>query len=126
MEVHPDGTVSYEGNSFVRVHGKVTTTIARPVADALFAQAACSGWAAWAPDYTEPITDNPAATVTVDMGRGAPVAVVRDYPPCHKGGAGTDTPDALCQLEEAIDAAAGTDAWVPCPAPDGGKTYCTR
>jgi hypothetical protein len=127
VEVHPDGTVLYEGRQFVRVRGKVRGTMAKPVADALFAQAACAGSSGWKADYTFPITDNPTANVTVDLGTGKTI-VVRDYPPCHGGQPGDPdtTPAALCQLEQAIDTSANTSVWTECRAADGGPDYCGR
>jgi hypothetical protein len=124
VEVHPDGSVSYEGKSFVRVHGVAHATIDKATAEALFAQAACAGASTWSRDYTYPVTDNPTAEVTVDLGTGT-VVVVKDYPPCHAASAGyPGTPEALCQLEEAIDKAANSAAWTDCVGADGGPDYC--
>jgi hypothetical protein len=126
VEVHPDGSVAYEGKAFVRVHGVAHATIAKATAEALFAQAACAGASSWSSDYTYPVTDNPTANVTVDLGTGT-VVRVKDYPPCHPASTGyPGTPDTLCQLEEAIDKAANVEAWSDCIGADGGPDYCRR
>ena len=125
IEIHGDGQTIYEGRRFVRVHGRVTGRIPQPQVDALFAKAACAHPEKWKSEYTWPVTDNPTATVTVDLaGDGAAPVVVHDYPPCHETHDGNDTPAELCELENAIDGAFGSGAYVECTAPDGGLTYC--
>jgi hypothetical protein len=122
VEVHPDGTVLYEGRNYVRVRGPVRYAIPAAKAAALFQQAACAGTTTWKKRYDWPVTDNPTVTVTVNIGP-TPV-VVEDYPPCHTEG--DPTPEPLCALEHAIDDAAGTSAYVECVGADGGLTYCSR
>jgi hypothetical protein len=125
IEIRGNGQAVYEGRQFVRVHGRVPGRIPQPEVDALFAKAACAHPEKWRSEYTWPITDNPTATVTVDLaGDGAPPIVVRDYPPCHDTHDGNETPPALCELEKAIDAAIGSAAYIDCRAPDGGLIYC--
>lgn len=127
VEVHGDGQAIYEGRDFVRVRGKRTGRIPQAQVDALFAEAACAHPEGWKSNYTYPVTDNPSATVTVDLaGDGAPPIVVRDYPPCHQSHDPDDTPAELCELEKAIDTTFGSDAYVQCVGPDGGFVYCTR
>ena len=127
IEVHGDGQAIYEGRNYVRVRGRVTGRIPQANVDALFAKAASAHPEKWKSDYTWPVTDNPTATVTVDLaGDGAPPIVVRDYPPCHETHDGNDTPAELCDLERAIDTTFGSSAYVECVSPDGGLTYCTR
>jgi hypothetical protein len=119
--VRRDGTVIYEGTSFVRVRGKVCATIPKSTAEALFAEASRAGTSTWKHAYRVPITDNPSAIVTVHLGKAAPVTVT-DYPPCH--GEDPKTPIALCKLEASIDRAADTKKWIACVAPDGGQAEC--
>lgn len=127
VEVHGDGQTLYEGRNYVRVRGRHAGRIPQADTNALFARAACAHPEKWKSEYTYPVTDNPTATVTVDLGTpGAHRVVVRDYPPCHQPHDGTDTPQELCDLETAIDTTAGTAAYVDCATPDGGRTYCTR
>lgn len=124
IEVHGDGQTIYEGRNYVRVHGRRTGRIPQAATDALFAKAACAHPEKWKTEYVWPVTDNPAATVTVDLaGDGSAPVVVRDYPPCHETHDGNDTPSELCDLENAIDTAADTPVWVRCAA-DGGRSYC--
>jgi hypothetical protein len=125
LEIHGDGQAIFDGRTFVRVHGRVTGRIPQSAVDALFAKAACAHPEKWKSEYTWPVTDNPTATVTVDLaGDGAPAIVVRDYPPCHETHDADETPAELCELEKAIDAAFGSSAYVQCIAPDGGPIYC--
>lgn len=127
IEVHGDGQAIYEGRNFVRVRGRHGFRIPQAQVDALFAEAACAHPETWKSEYTWPVTDNPTATVTVDLtGGGSPAVIVRDYPPCHETHDGNDTPAAVCQLEKDIDATSGSAAWVDCTSPDGGETYCSR
>ncbi|HEX8793852.1 MAG TPA: DUF6438 domain-containing protein [Polyangiaceae bacterium] len=127
IEVHGDGQAIFEGRNFVRVRGRHTGRIPQADTDALFAKAACAHPETWKTEYTWPVTDNPTAIVTVDLaGDGSPPVVVNDYPPCHETHDGNETPEALCDLERAIDTTAGTAAWVNCVGADGGETYCTR
>jgi len=125
LEILGNGLTVFEGRRFVRVHGRVSGRIPQAEVDALFAKAACAHPEKWRSDYTWPVTDNPTATVTVDLaGDGSPPIVVRDYPPCHETHDGNETPAALCELESAIDDAFGSGAYVQCTNPDGGLTYC--
>jgi hypothetical protein len=124
VEVHPDGNVSYTGNDYVRVRGPAHWKIPKADADALFDRAACANPGAWKANYTFRVTDNPTAIVTVDLDTVGHAVVVKDYPPCHSEAEAT--PDSLCELEKAIDELARTSAYVECPSPDGGLTFCTR
>jgi hypothetical protein len=126
LEIHGDGQAIYDGRRFVRVHGRVAGRIPQTAVDALFAKAACAHPEKWKSEYTWPVTDNPTATVTVDLaGDGSAPIVVRDYPPCHQAhDAFDETPAELCDLEKAIDGAFGSSAYVECTAPDGGPAYC--
>jgi hypothetical protein len=73
------------------------------------------------------VVDKPTAIVTVDLaGDGSPPVEVRDYPLCHDTHDGSETPEALCDLERAIDKTADTAAYVECASPDGGPTYGMR
>jgi hypothetical protein len=121
VEVRRDGTVIYEGSSFVRVRGRVCATIPKSTAAALFDEASRARLSALDHSYRVPITDHPSATVTVQLGGAAPVAV-EDYPPCHTEDPAT--PIVVCKLEASIDRAAGTSAWTTCTAPDGGTSDC--
>ena len=122
VEVRRDGTVVFQGNNFVRVHGTVCASIPKPKAAALFDEASRAHLSALKPSYRIPITDNPSATVTLQLAGAAAVAI-EDYPPCHTED--PRTPAALCKLEKSIDRVAGTSTWITCQAADGGTGDCS-
>jgi hypothetical protein len=122
VEIHRDGTVLYQGDMAVRVHGPAQSKISTVTADALFSKAACAPATAWNAEYRVPITDHDSAKVTVRLG-SAPEITVEDYPPCHAED--PKTPAALCELELAIDRAADTSQWTTCRAADGTATPCS-
>jgi hypothetical protein len=125
LEIGADGMVSYNGRAYVRVHGTRIKRIAKDDAEAIFALAECGGFWSMDSDYSVPITDNPTAIVTLQV--GGRHKVVRDYPPCHTGTWGTDAaapPPSLCAVEQAIDEAADVDAWVKCVSDAGASEYC--
>jgi hypothetical protein len=121
VEVRRSGTVIYEGDSWVRVRGKVCANIPKSTAAALFDEASRARISALKRSYRVPITDNPSAIVTVELAGAAPVTI-EDYPPCHTED--PRTPPALCKLEASIDRAADTPRWIACRAPDGGQADC--
>ena len=123
VEVRRDGIVIYDGDSFVRVRGKVCATIPTSAAEALFAEASRAGASTWEPQYNAGSSDQDSATIIMKVGRNAPVRVW-DYPPCHTED--PKTPVELCKLEASIDRAAGTSKWTACISPDGSETQCPQ
>jgi hypothetical protein len=124
VAIDADGTVTYEGKDFVRVHGKQVRHIDPGAVEKLFEHVASAHFFELRERYSMSITDNPTALLSVTT--GGHTRKVEDYPPCHKGETfGTPTPPALCALEHEVDALAKTDAWVECPS-DGRESYCEK
>jgi hypothetical protein len=121
VEVRRSGMVIYEGDTWVRVRGKVCASIPKATAAALFDEASRARLSALKRAYRVPITDNPSAILTVELAGAAPVTI-EDYPPCHTED--PRTPPALCKLEASIDRAADTSRWITCISPDGGQADC--
>ena len=123
VEVHPDGTVRYEGFFHVRVKGNARWVIPQTQAESLFASASCSGAASWNRTY-DIGTDSTRALVTIDLG-GANRHVIENNAGCPPSAMLVgQAPQALCDLEDAIDVTAGTRSYTDCPASDGGVAYC--
>lgn len=123
VEVHPDGKVVYLGKEAVRIRGRSAWTISPGDAATLFAQAACAGASTWKKSY-DLGTDDFRAELTVDLGVGAPV-VVENNLGCPKNPMFiVQEPDALCALEQAIDAITGVRVATDCADHEGGLTYC--
>jgi hypothetical protein len=102
----------------------------------------CEGFWGWT-WYETTVDHAPAATVTVTL--GSRTKSVADRPPCHRGWEETETvpvfghqplrvthsvpwtPDGLCELELAIDAAAGSGRWAGwCFDKTGSTATCEK
>jgi hypothetical protein len=127
VEVHPDGSVLYDGRSHVRVPGARTWTIERSAAAALFARAASAHPESWQRSYDWSIKDAPIAFVTVDLGSDAGPLRFKDNPTCRdkRGLAGAPLyrrwppmSAALCALEDDIYASTGAARYVECHGED--------
>jgi hypothetical protein len=127
VAIDADGTVTYQGKSFVRVHGKQVRHVDANLAQGLFEHVASAGFFDMKESYVVPVTDQPSAILTVTM--GGHTKTVRDYPPCHGGSSDSlswpGAPPALCALEKEVDQVAVTDDWVECRV-DGGPSYCEK
>jgi len=123
VELHPDGSVIYEGDANVRVRGSARWAIPRADAESLFAQAACANPGSWKSRY-DIGTDDVRALVTLDLG-GSGRFVIENNAGCPPSAMLVNqAPAALCDLEQAIDATAGARAYTDCRSDDGGWQYC--
>lgn len=96
---------AFSTESGVRVSGKHETTIEPQVIDQLLAQFEEARFFSLRDEYRAEITDNPTYVVTIDTGNGKKSVV--DYVGEEAG-----MPKAVAALQDAIDAAAGTDRWI--------------
>lgn len=111
-----DGTVLYEGRQFVKTKGKKTDKVSPSDVAALLAKLDRAGFDKLHVDdkCTMISTDHPTVTITVV--RDGHKHVVEHYT------GNSCAPKVLTSLEDAIDAVAGTDRWVPCGV--GSAKYC--
>jgi hypothetical protein len=125
VTIAADGTVTYVGKDFVRVHGKQVRHIDPRKAAGVLAHFRRASFFGMQSSYRVMITDNPTATLTLTM--GGRTKTVEDYPPCHGGSGdfGVATPSELCALEQEMDDVAGTASWTECHN-DSGRPYCER
>jgi hypothetical protein len=113
LSISGDGTVTYWGERFVRVVGEASSQL--PVADVealVDAMLDANYLALRIPtSCREFITD--ASTVTTSLTWGGRSNTIEHYygNPC--------APAVLRELEDRIDAVAGSAAWLACDAPDG-------
>ncbi|WP_223072863.1 DUF6438 domain-containing protein [Erythrobacter sp. SCSIO 43205] len=96
---------AFSTQSGVRVPGTHETTIEPQVIDQLVAQFEATRFFSLRDEYRAEITDNPTYVVTIDTGNGKKSVV--DYVGREAG-----MPEAVKALQDAIDAAAGTDRWI--------------
>jgi Domain of unknown function (DUF6438) len=121
VSITADGTVTYVGKAFVRVHGKRVKHVDPERAQALVDHFVSAQFFGFKDRYALGVTDMPTATVTFSA--GGRTKQVEDYPPCHSGGLGAAAPPAdLCALEQEIDQLAGLDEWTRCH--DDAENYC--
>jgi hypothetical protein len=125
VTIDGDGSVTYEGQEFVRVRGAQTRRVDSAKVRALFAHFARARFFGMHGSYRAPITDSPTARVTLTM--GGRTKTVEDYPPCHGGEKYLEpaTPPELCALEEEMDKLAQSADWITCNN-DSGRPYCDR
>ena len=96
---------SFSTESGVRVPGTHQTTIDPQVIDDLLAQFEQSRFFSLRDQYRAEVTDNPTYVVTIDTGNGQKSVV--DYVGKEAG-----MPESMTALQDAIDAAAGTERWI--------------
>jgi hypothetical protein len=111
ITISADGTVSYQGDSFVRVHGAASHSIGTIGVQALAQRLDAAGyWSLTVPTQAECpegwATDLP--TVTTSWTRDGTTHTLQDYHgnPC--------APEILPSLEDMIDRYANTAEWVSC------------
>jgi hypothetical protein len=114
-----DGTVLYDGDKFVKVHGKVTDHVAPADVEALaqaFADAGFDKLNVPDPCSKGIATDNPTNRLTVV--RGGKRRTVEHY-------LGNQcAPPELSKLADAVDKTAHTDRWIRCGT--GPRAYCNK
>jgi ankyrin repeat protein len=96
---------AFSAESGVRVPGTHQTTIEPQVIDDLLAQFEQSRFFSLRDEYRATVTDNPTYVVTIDTGNGQKSVV--DYVGKEAG-----MPESVTALQDAIDAAAGTERWI--------------
>lgn len=113
-----DGTVLYEGKQYVKIKGKQADKVDPAIVTVLLDKLDRAGFDKLHVDDKCPMiaTDHPTSTIT--LVRGGKKHVVEHYT------GNTCAPKVLYDLADAIDAAAGTDRWVPCGV--GGARYCHK
>lgn len=118
VTLHADGSVAYAGRMFVAKKGVASARV--PVADvaALVAQLDAAGFerlSVPSPCPKGEATDHPTHTLTLT--RNGRTHTVEHYT------GNMCAPEVLDALEDAVDKAAQTDAWVKCP---GAKYGCPK
>ncbi|MCE9521209.1 MAG: DUF6438 domain-containing protein [Alphaproteobacteria bacterium] len=104
VEIHGDGTIVYEGRAFVALMGRHRARIPKAAVAQLVDQLHRAEFF-WLHDaYRSNITDNPANILTVTFDDRSKTVV--DYV-----GEAVGMPDAVTNLETAIDRAADTERW---------------
>lgn len=105
VEISGDGTVTYMGLRFVAVTGVRTAQISKQALHNLYDAFAKAEFFWTFDEYAAPITDLPTYNVTLSFDGHS--KTVEDYAGRHVG-----MPKEITELEDAIDAAAGTDRWI--------------
>lgn len=96
---------AFSNESGVRVPGTHQTTIEPEVIDKLVAQFEQTRFFSLRDEYRADVTDNPTYVVAIDTGNGQKSVV--DYVGEEAG-----MPESVTALQDAIDAAAGTERWI--------------
>ena len=104
VTINGDGRVEYEGRRFVRVKGRQTGTASRDEVANLLAQFERAHFFDLRDEYRAQITDIP--TYTIEFVHNGRTKRVVDY-----GGPGAGMPEAVRDLENAIDRVANTAQW---------------
>lgn len=115
VEIGPEGTVDYDGKSFVGVRGRVSSRVDRAAVAALVERLERAGFfrLEWQDPCSRTVTDSPTSTITfVHGGRKRTIA---DY----RGN--SCMPPGLRELEDEVDRVAHTATWVKCDA-----DYCNE
>jgi TPR repeat protein len=123
VKISSEGVVTYAGGGFGQ-NGTRARSIPKVDAAKLFAQVECAGFWTWSDSYDLGSSDTPEALVTVRLGMRS--KTIKDLPPCHKafGDHSPATPPGLCDLENAIEAVAGSMTWVQCRDDAGAFQRC--
>lgn len=110
VEIHGDGKVEFNGNQYVAQPGHHEAQIPAAAVRALVAKFRAADFFALKDNYHGDVTDWPSVGVSIRFdGREKSVG---DYAG-HMAG----MPDAVSDLEHAIDEAAGTERWIKGPVP---------
>jgi hypothetical protein len=114
-----DGTVLYEGDKYVKVHGKATDNVPPADVAALAKEFADAGFdKLTVPDPCSKgiATDNPTNRLTVVRGGNRRTVVHYLGNQC--------APPELSVLADAVDKTAHTDRWIRCGS--GPRAYCSK
>jgi hypothetical protein len=116
VSLDADGTVTYEGQSYVKERGPKTKQVAAAEFRSLVLRFESGEFEALSPPWKCPpiqiqTSDMPSATLTLERSRG------RAHKIEHYLGDGC-APKVLVELEDAVDAAVDVKEWIRCP-PDG-------
>ncbi len=114
VEIGGDGRVTYTGEGYVAVEGVRRERIAPEAVEALIERFRQADFFSLDDEYVAGVTDNPTYVVSLTIG-GRTKRVI-DYV-----GSETGMPFSVVRLEQAIDRAAGTQAWI-----DGDATTARR
>jgi len=109
-----DGTVTWAGGRFVKVQGAATGHIAPEKVHALFERFQKAEYFWLLDDYNAAITDFPAQVTAISFDNNS--KSVRDY-----AGQMIGMPEAVGELERAIDDAANTARWIGPPGDPARK-----
>ncbi len=105
VEIAGDGSVNYMGEHFVAAKGPRSAKISEKAVRALY-EAFRNAEFFWTFDeYQSPVTDMPTQTISISFDGHSKTVV--DYAGQHVG-----LPKVVADLEDAVDAAAGTAQWI--------------
>lgn len=110
VSVAGDGSVVFDGQSYVAEAGRRTGTVDPSAVRVLYDQFRTSDFMSLDDRYVADITDNPTYTLTLETA-GMRKTVV-DYV-----GAKAGMPDSVTALQDAVDRVANTDQWIGPPQP---------
>lgn len=115
VSLDADGTVTYDGQSYVKERGKKTKRIRMDEFDALVTRFEASGFETLAPPWKCPpisvqSSDMPSATLTLTR-------KAKEHRIEHYLGDGC-APKVLGELEDAVDATVNVKEWIRCPPDD--------
>ncbi len=110
VSVAGDGSVRFDGQSYVAEKGRRTGAVDPAAVQALYDQFRAADFMSLDDRYIADITDNPTYTLTLETA-GMRKAVV-DYVGVKAG-----MPDSVTALEDAVDRVAGTSQWIGPPQP---------
>ena len=105
VEIHGDGTVLYEGFSFVATKGKRQGSLSQNDVHQLFEQFKKTDYFSLNESYRSEVTDQPTYTTFISFDKQR--KSVKDY-----FGRQVGMPKSVTELEDAIDKYAGTEKWV--------------
>jgi hypothetical protein len=105
IEVHGDGRVVFHGNGYVNFQGDHEARIPPLAVQCLLDDFRTADFWSLDPEYKADVTDLPTYTVSLTVGRKT--KTLTDY-----AGQAVGMPAAVSALEQAIDAAAGSDTWI--------------
>lgn len=119
VTIRADGSVTYDGDKYVKVHGTVTDRVTPAAARALASRFDAAGFDGLKVPATCPqgiATDHPTNTLTYVHDRKKHVV---DH---YTGNA--CAPQALYDLADAVDKLANTERWIRCGK--GPQGYCSK
>ena len=104
LQIHGDGRVEYDGHCSVAVTGHHESHLPPPTVDALFGWFRQADFFSLEDRYSFPVMDPPSTEVSISFD-GHQKSVID-----HEG-AEVGMPDAVLQLEEALDRATNSQQW---------------